>query len=334
MRIVIIRMIPNFLTIFRKYNKLLKQVLIITGPTGVGKTEFVSKLAASFPAEIINADMGQMYEPLTIGTAKPAWQKETVPQHLFDIINEPIDFSIVQFRKIVIDLVQEIWSRGNTPIIVGGSTLYIKSLFYTSADLPIKNLFNTSDLQKNIIAPNLWEILNQIDSKRAAQLHPNDRYRIQRALDIWQKNGVLPSECIPKYEPISENITLFVLNNIRDELYKKNDQRVRVMMEMGWLAEVANLESKWHNFLRRKKIIGYELLLDYLDQKINNQEACIKAIQKRVRNYAKKQQTFWRGLCADLKLQEKMKERVFEINLTLLDVNLYIKQLLMKLKLD
>lgn len=313
---------------------MLKQVLIVTGATGVGKTEFVSKLAASFPAEVINADIGQMYGPLTIGTAKPDWQKEPIAHHLFDIINEPIDFTIVQFRARVIELVKEIWARGKTPIIVGGSTLYIKSLFYASVILPVTNYGKTTDLLNQNLEHDPWKILNMIDPIRATQLHPNDHYRVARALDIWKKTGVLPSQCTPKYEPISNNMTLFVLNNTKDELYAKIDQRVHAMMQMGWLAEVANLHPVWHSFLRRKKIIGYELLLDYIEHKLSDEATCIKNIQKRVRNYAKKQQTFWRSLCKELQLQEMMRERVFEINLTLLDVNLYIKQLAVKLKLD
>ena len=312
---------------------MLKQVLIVTGPTGVGKTEFVSKLGAVFPIEIINADIGQMYAPLTIGTAKPDWQKDPIKHHLFDIICEPIDFTIVQFRALVTDLVQEIWARGKTPIIVGGSTLYIKSLFYAPANLPgsVANLEINSKIEKPVDDP--WQVLNLIDPKRASSLHPNDYYRIQRALAIWNQTGVLPSQCLPKYDPIASDMVLLILDNPKTDLYAKIDQRVHAMMQMGWLAEVASLEPKWYDFLRRKKIIGYEILLDYcINQKNTDVESCIKMIQQRVRNYAKKQQTFWRSLCKDLLLHVEMRQKVFEINLTLLDVDLYIKQLSVKLK--
>lgn len=304
---------------------------MITGPTGVGKTDFVLQLASKFPSEIINADIGQMYVPLTIGTAKPNWQSEQVPHHMFDIICEPKDFSIVQFRTQVTRLVTEIWARGKTPIIVGGSTLYIKSLFYKSAEL-----IKLPDISQ-VLAPNnldLWQSLNQIDPIRASSLHPNDHYRLKRALDIWQQTGILPSKCLPKISPICENMSLFIINNKKAELYSKIDLRVHVMMEMGWIAEVENLEQDWHEFLRRKKIIGYELILDYLMNKIDNKLKLINLIQQRVRNYAKRQQTFWQGLQKELASYPPLAKNIFEINLTLLDVNLYIEQLLIELKLN
>lgn len=308
---------------------MLKQVLVVAGPTGVGKTDFVSKLASSFSAEIINADIGQMYQSLTIGTAKPDWRNEQVRHHLFDIICEPVDFTVVQFRDHVKKLIKEIWSRGKTPIIVGGSTLYIKSLFYAPASLPL--IESETYLQKMPVEK-IWQALHDIDPKRASQLHPNDHYRLQRALNIWSTSGKLPSTTVPVYDPITSNMTLLILDNPKVELYAKIDQRVYAMMKMGWVAEVMNLPSKWHNFLRRKKIIGYEILLDYCINRNVSEEDCIKIIQQRVRNYAKRQQTFWRGLREKLLCFEGMDKKVFEINLTLLDVDLYIKQLLMKLK--
>lgn len=313
---------------------MLKQVLIVAGSTGVGKTEFVSKLAARCRAEIINADIGQMYQPLTIGTAKPDWQNELIAHHLFDVICEPKDFTIVQFRIAVSRLIKEIWSRGNMPIIVGGSTLYIKSLFFAPADLP--SIENQRQCEKNQMAvkDDLWQQLFQIDPIRANQLHPNDYYRLQRALHIWKTSGILPSQCAPTYQPVATNMTLLILDRDRSELYAKIDERVYVMMKAGWVAEVAGLAPEWHDFLRRKKIIGYELLLDHLDQKIKDYDLCIQLIQQRVRNYAKRQQTFWRGLCRELDHYDTMRQKIFEINLTLLDVDLYIKQLVVKLKLD
>lgn len=313
-----------------------KKVLIVTGPTGVGKTDFVLKLAAQFPAEIINADMGQMYTPLCIGTAKPDWQNEPVPHHLFDILNTPQDFSLVQFRALVMQLVPQIWARGKTPIIVGGSTMYIKSLFYAPASLGQLTQQTCDDLAKklNLSELDLWQQLNQIDPVRAAQLHHNDLYRIQRALDIWNHFNMLPSQCTPKYEPIFDDMRLFVINAPKEILYQRIDARVHIMMQMGWLNETKNLDVAWQLFLKRKKIIGYEVILQYLNQGDLSWDEVVLTIAKRVRNYAKRQQTFWRGLQAQLLEQVDMHKKVFEIDLTLLDVDLYIKQLLDDLKHD
>src|SRR5579859_8042174 len=104
--------------------------LVITGPTGVGKTDFALDLAQHIPSEIINADMGQCYKPLTIGTSKPDWKSQATPHHIFDVLDEPAHFSVTDYREKVLDLIHGIWSRNKLPIIVGGSGFYIKSLFF------------------------------------------------------------------------------------------------------------------------------------------------------------------------------------------------------------
>lgn len=317
-----------------------KRVLVVTGPTGVGKTDFVLKLATAFPAEIVNADIGQMYAPLNIGTAKPVWQNEPTPHHLFDNLVEPKDFSVVQFRASVAELVQEIWARGKTPIIVGGSTLYIKALFFPPIESPEgvcppdKGLLQTDTRIGAHVSASPWQALHEVDPIRAMRLHPNDIYRINRALEIWQRTGVQPSNLVPQFAPLTVDMQLFILNSPKGPLYARIDKRVVDMMRMGWVAETEKLNADWCKFLRYKKIIGYELILDFLEQKITDQAQCVTLIQQRVRNYAKKQQTFWRSLQKALALQSNMHKNVFEINLTLLDVDLYIKQLLNELRLD
>lgn len=307
-----------------------KQILIITGPTGVGKTSFVLQLADKMSAEIINADIGQMYEPLSIGTAKPNWQQEPVPHHLFNILTQPIDFTVTSFREHVKTLIDDIWARGKTPMIVGGSTLYIKSLLFPPC--------GKSKLENNVVPisfegiEDLWQELNKIDPVRAAKIHPNDIYRLERALTIWHQTGMQPSNYVPVFDPIVNNIKFFYLSRPRNILYDRINTRVDEMMDMGWIDEVANLSSDWKTFLRRKKIIGYEVVLDYLDQKIDFAE-CVSIIQKRVRNYAKRQQTFWRSLQKQIVLQnEGMHNKVFEVDLTSINIDLYIEQLLGELK--
>lgn len=305
----------------------------MTGPTGVGKTDFVLSLAAQFPAEIINADIGQMYAPLSIGTAKPDWQNEPVPHHLFDILDAPKDFSYVQFRALVLKLVPEIWARGKTPIIVGGSTMYIKALFYAPSNAVKSQISSFKRKVVDSSNENLWQELNLIDPERAQALHKNDTYRIQRALEIWQDSGVLPSQCQPQYDPIFKNMQLFVINAPKTILYARINARVHQMMEMGWLEEVAVLAPDWRQFLRHKKIIGYELLVDYLEQNKISLVECILMIQKRVRNYAKRQQTFLQGLQKNLRMQADMQKAVFELDLTKSqDIGLYLEQVLKQLK--
>ena len=117
-------------------NELNPFILIISGPTGVGKTDFVFELSRHFPLEFINADVGQFYTPLTIGTAKPNWRHETVPHHLFDILDEPKSLSVMQYRDLASVLIRSCWERKKIPVFVGGSLFYLKSLLFSQADVP------------------------------------------------------------------------------------------------------------------------------------------------------------------------------------------------------
>ena len=141
-------------------------MILVYGPTGVGKTAFVDELAQSIPAEILNADMGQLYVPLTIGTAKPDWRNAPVPHHLFDIINEPVRYTVVAYRALVKETMQAIWKKNKIPILVGGSAFYLKSLFFP----PVSNQIEEIALDED----NLWEQLNRIDPDRAAKFRQKD----------------------------------------------------------------------------------------------------------------------------------------------------------------
>ncbi len=312
-----------------------RQLLIIFGPTGVGKTDFALKVADSVPSEIVNMDMGQLYTPLSIGTAKPDWRNQKVPHHLFDCVDEPRNFSVTEYRARVLPLLDEIWQRGNLPILVGGSGFYLKSLFFPlqaeSADE------HESFSHKTTFE--LWEDLYTVDPDRAQKIHKNDAYRIKRALMIWYATGKKPSQHVTTYEPLSDNFQLLFLTRNRTELYERIDERVKQMMQQGWLQEVQALaHTDWEIFLRTKKLIGYNELLDYCahgDNSASRLDEVVTDIQQRTRHYAKRQGTFWRMLEKELKHaveaanQHNGQVIIEQINLTLLDVDLYLKQLLL-----
>ncbi len=284
--------------------------IVLTGPTGTGKSAVGLALHHHLPIEIVNGDMGQLYTPLNIGTAKPTpLERMLIPHHLFDVLSEPINFTVAQYRMRVAEVMHEIWSRKNIPVIVGGSGFYIKSLFFPAKE-------NTHDMHAPVpLAPSvfakqksiegafenkstqeLWQQLNAIDPERAAKIHPNDRYRIERALILWQTTGQLPSAHAPVYDPITKNYLLFLLTRDRGELYARIDQRVIEMMP-AWHAEVRELKNTpWEDFLCRKKIIGYCDLL----KSQNNIESVIGIIQRETRRYAKRQSTFFRSLLEQL----------------------------------
>ncbi len=311
-------------------------MLIIFGPTGVGKTDCALRIAQEIPAEIVNIDSGQMYTPLSIGVAKPDWRSSSIAHHLFDILDEPKSFSAAAYRKIFIDTVNSIWARGKLPIIVGGSGFYVKSIFFPLSDVHKVALQTSYDVHDN-----LWEKLHAIDPQRAASIHPHDIYRIKRALDIWYATKKKPSEHHLSFDPPSDFLLLCLMRE-RKDLYDRINQRVFNMIDEGWLEEVRALQdTPWELFLRDKKVIGYSELLDYLTGA--QTEECLKSviatIQQRTRHYAKRQFTFWknlektisRALMAKKDRNALILPHIESINLTLLDLDLYIKQLSNKL---
>jgi tRNA dimethylallyltransferase len=294
-------------------------LIIILGPTGVGKTDAALALGEQTAIEIINGDMGQLYEPLTIGTAKPNWRHEPIPHHLFDSINEPRRYSAAEYRRAVLSCGEAIARRGALPVIVGGSGFYIKSLFF-----PLQETQQTEEASAHYS----WAQLAQVDAQRAAEIHPHDDYRINRAMALWQQ-GVLPSSCKPLFQPSDFAVHVVYLTRSREELYARIDARVEIMLEQGWIEEVQQLSDEWRAFVREKKIIGYPEIIEYLHDEAYTREQLIATIARKTRAYAKRQETFWRSFCRSLK--DKNEVTLHELNLTLCDVGLYLNQLTKKL---
>lgn len=272
------------------------KLIIIYGPTGVGKTDYALGLGKDQSIEIINGDVGQFYEPLAIGTAKPCWKNETIPHHLFDVLTEPVDCTVGQYRSKVLAKVKEVWGRGNLPVIVGGSGFYIKSLFF----VPVGPHCDKQEVEQDslVSTQELWERLKKRDPERAQALYIQDRYRIERALALLNK-GIQPSGCVPEYQNLDADTLLIFLNRDRNELYQRINGRTQSMMDQGWLQEVEPLlGTEWEPFLIRKKLIGYNEIITYLQGDRTNQEKeyLVNVIQKKTRNYAKRQLTFWRML--------------------------------------
>jgi tRNA dimethylallyltransferase len=312
-----------------------KKLIVITGPTGVGKTDFVDNLVARLGvdrAEVINIDMGQFYEPLSIGTAKPDYRASSYKQHLFDIVKEPANFTVTEYRKLVLDRVEELYSKNILPILVGGSAFYIRSLLFPPIDgenSKIQKVFNDKSTDE------LWLELKKIDSKRASEINKNDRYRLERALTIWHESGKKPSEFIPEINLFADKMYIFILTRDRNELYERINYRVIQMMNAGWINEVKNLNKKWIAFLKKKKLIGYDDIINFLENRLS-QNVLIENIQQKTRNYAKRQLTFYRKLAREIEaikgIQKYSNSISLEwINLSEENSSLYIDQLLDKI---
>lgn len=303
-----------------------RYMIIFYGPTSVGKSYIAESLAQKLPISIVNLDMGQCYTPLSIGTAKPEWHLSAIPHYLFDIIDEPKNFSAYAYRKALLLVLEEIWLQQRIPLIVGGSGFYLKSIFYPPQEIDVTHATYEKEMAMVQHPGELWEKIRLIDPERAAKIHPNDLYRLQRAYTLFKETGKKPSSMQPTFCPPAQ-YSLICFMRDRQELYARINERVYQMIERGWVKEVANLcNSEWELFLFKKKIIGYGELIDYLKNENQSLEETIKIIQHKTRQYAKRQITFWKMLKRDIEQHDSINTCI-EANLTLTPVDLYISQL-------
>lgn len=310
-------------------------MLIVYGPTGVGKTDLALAIAEAIPAEIINMDMGQFYTPLSIGTAKPDWKHSSTPHHLFDIIDTPFNYTVADYRTLLYKTVEEVTQRGNLPILVGGSGFYLHALLFPPQvaipDVDISFFYKPGT--------DLWQELYAIDPKRALSIDKADEYRIKRALSIWHATGKLPSSYVPVYKPEADFMIMF-LERDRQELKKRINSRVLEMFEQGWIAETKALEdTPWKQFIQHKNLIGYSEIFDYLSSEKTDENFAVMVdkISAQTRQYAKRQFTFWRKLEREIKKENQYTGSnigcLETVNLTNIEIHLYINELLKRLPL-
>jgi tRNA dimethylallyltransferase len=274
-------------------------VIIIIGPTASGKTFLAEHAAIHYGGEIINADMGQFYTPLTIGTAKPVWRDKPFKCHLFDVIDIPETLDVRRYRQMVQTTVDHCHAQHTLPIIVGGSLFYVQSLFFPPHTIEYKGEESPIDVETD--TQTLWNMLNTIDSERAQALHPNDRYRIVRALNIWQTTRQKPSTLKPSYRaPFAAPTHIIALEPPREELCKRIQQRTTDMMyKEGWLEETEKLiDTPWESFIQQRGFIGYTEIIAWIRAGKNRDSLpeLIALISQKTQQYAKRQLTFWHKL--------------------------------------
>lgn len=261
------------------------QIIAIVGPTGVGKTKLSVSLAKILNGEIINADSTQVYKGLDIATAKVTEdEKENIPHHLFDIKNIEENYTVYDYQKDCRAKIAEIKKRGKTPIIVGGTGLYIKAALY-DYNFSLENISNSYDNTSTI---DLYNKLKEIDN--STLIHPNNRKRIIRALNYYENNNNSISSK-EKSNKLLYDVIFIGLTTDRDILYDRINKRVDEMVSNGLIDEALNLYNK---NIRTKAVmtpIGYKELFSYFDHNISFDEA-INLIKKRSRNYAKRQYTW------------------------------------------
>ena len=272
----------------------MKDFIIITGPTGIGKTKVSIDAAKKFNGEIISADSMQIYRHLDIGTAKVTEDEmKGIPHHLIDIVEPGEEFTVKDYRALAKEKIEEIKDRGKLPIIVGGTGLYINSLikpFHFGNTPPMQEF---REKMNKLIADegldSVYKLLQKENPDAASKVDPMNKNRVIRALEITRYKVEGPPPEVPKYD------YLFIgLNTDRDILYERINKRVEIMVAEGLLDEVKNLCSMgMAQGIRATKAIGYIEILDYLDSLITYEEA-IDKIKQHSRNYAKRQLTWFR----------------------------------------
>ncbi|GAE02280.1 tRNA delta(2)-isopentenylpyrophosphate transferase [Clostridium botulinum B str. Osaka05] len=278
-------------------------LLILAGPTAVGKTDISIKLAKKLNGEIISADSMQIYKYMDIGSAKITKEEmKGIPHHLIDVVAPHEEFNVSSFKSLAEKCIEDIWNRGKLPIIAGGTGLYINSLIYnydfTDADRDEDYREYLIRLSEDKGKEYVHSLLKDIDGKSYEKLYPNDLKRVVRALEVYKITGKSMSEYTKENEKklynIPYNINYFVLNMNREVLYERINKRVDIMMDKGLIEEVKKLESMGYTpDMQSMKGIGYKEILFYLKGDISLDEA-IYLIKKGSRNYAKRQLTWFR----------------------------------------
>ncbi|MBU5669048.1 tRNA (adenosine(37)-N6)-dimethylallyltransferase MiaA [Peptoniphilus sp. MSJ-1] len=275
----------------------MENLIIITGPTGIGKTELSLELARKFNGEIISADSMQIYKNLDIGTAKINIDLTEIPHHMIDIVEPWDNFSVSDFKNQVNNLITEINNRGKIPFLVGGTGLYINSIVYnldfakTEVDWDYRDYLNNLLEEKG--SEFLYDKLVELDEEMAEKIHKNNGQRIIRALEI-NKNGTTKGNNF-REENNQYNLIYIGLNMDREKLYNKINHRVDKMIEKGLVEEVKNiLETGIDKNTQSLKAIGYKEVISYLDKDIDYDEM-IELIKRNSRRYAKRQLTWFRA---------------------------------------
>lgn len=276
-------------------------LIILTGPTAVGKTDLSIRLAKAVDGEIISADSIQVYKDMDIGSAKITTDEMNgVRHHLIDVLYPYEDFNVVTFKKMADDAISDIRSRGKVPIITGGTGFYIQAVLY---DIDFKE--NEDDGYRAFLeklleeegALYLHDMLKEIDEKSAQDIHFNNSKKVIRALEYYHQTGEKISEHNKAERAKSSpyNYAYFVLNCDRSKLYKRIEKRIDIMLEQGLIGEVQSLINKYKltSDMVSMQGLGYKEIYAYLKGEISIDEA-VYILKRDTRHFAKRQLTWFR----------------------------------------
>ena len=278
-----------------------KPLVILTGPTAVGKTEISIKLAKAINGEIISADSIQVYKHFDIGSAKVTKEEmDGVKHYLIDVLEPDEEFNIYVFKKLALEAIEEIYAKGKVPIIAGGTGFYIQALLYDiefseeEGDKTYRHMLEKKADEEGVSV--IHNMLKEVDPEAANEIHENNLKRVIRALEYYHETGMRISEHNKEQRQKESpyNFRYYVLNMDREKLYSRINLRVDIMAENGLVDEVKKLkEMGYGKELNSMQGIGYKEIRDYVDG-VYDYDTAIETLKKNTRNFAKRQITWFK----------------------------------------
>lgn len=278
-----------------------KPLIVLTGPTAVGKTSLSISLAKAVNGEIISADSMQVYKKMDIGSAKIRLEEmQGVKHYLVDVLDPEEEFHIVKFQQMAKEAMEEIYAKGKIPILVGGTGFYIQAVTrdidFTEAEQENSYRTELEALAEEKGAEYLHEMLRKVDPASADSIHANNVKRVIRALEFYHQNGTpISAHNEEQKKQVSPyDLAYFVLNAPRDILYERIDKRVDQMMDEGLVKEVEELRNDGcHRGMVSMQGLGYKEILAYLEGEYPLEEA-VRILKRDTRHFAKRQLTWFR----------------------------------------
>lgn len=277
------------------------KVIVIVGPTASGKTALSIELAKRINGEIVSCDSMQIYKDMDIGSAKPSLEEmQGIKHYMIDVVKPDERFSVAEYKKQAEKAIEEILSKGKTPIVIGGTGLYADSLIYSieypeiEFDQNYRNkLEKKANTQEGLIE--LYNEAKRIDEEAIKKISENDKKRIIRILEIFHSTGKTKTqlEIESRRNEVKYDYRVFAIDMNREILYDRINKRVDVMIENGLILEVKNLLNKYESFPTAMQGLGYKEVVEYLDGKLTKEEM-IEKIKQETRRYAKRQLTWFR----------------------------------------
>ncbi len=278
-----------------------RPLIILTGPTAVGKTKASIGLAKALNGEIISADSMQVYKEMNIGSAKIRPEEmEGIRHYLIDVLSPEEEFHVVRFQHMAKQALEEIYAKGKIPIVVGGTGFYIQALLYdidfteSNEDTKYRNELETLAREQGNEA--VHKLLQEVDSASAESIHANNVKRVIRALEFYKQTGQKISEHneTERAKESPYDFCYFVLTDERDRLYQRIDSRIDQMLEDGLIQEVQALKDQGYTKdMVSMQGLGYKEILDYLNGETSLDEA-IYILKRDTRHFAKRQLTWFR----------------------------------------